>query len=174
MYLSKVKKKIFVSLYPVTALSVRMMPKLAFQIYDLDVFQNLVEVHNGWLLILEVWLAFSSKVLCALYHFEVVKKYASFIYSACITLLLHRLPKLLNQCYLNGPGNLDSLGSNKEIQPRFEDVSTGYEKKLNKIKGPGFTFSSLGRFISWLILKAGYGRVCNLVTTITWVQNVNL
>ena len=40
--------------------------------------------------------------------------------SGCISLLLSRLPKLLIQCsYSNGPGNLDNLGSNKEIQSQY-------------------------------------------------------
>ena len=35
--------------------------------------------------------------------------------SGCISLLLSRLPKLSGPCYLDGPGNLGSLGGNKEI-----------------------------------------------------------
>ena len=37
-------------------------------------------------------------------------------YLGCISLLMPKLPKLPNQCYLNGPGNLGDLGSNKEVQ----------------------------------------------------------
>ena len=35
----------------------------------------------------------------------------------CISLSLSRLPELLNQCYSNRPGNLENLGSDKELQP---------------------------------------------------------
>ena len=37
-----------------------------------------------------------------------------FAASSCIPLLLPRLPKLLSQCYSNGPGSIGNLGSSKD------------------------------------------------------------
>ena len=46
------------------------------------------------------------------------------------SLLLPRLPKLSSQCCSNGPGNLDNLGSSKELQPEFRKTGRSGVKLL--------------------------------------------
>ena len=51
----------------------------------------------------------------------------------CSSLLMHRLPKLPSQCYSNGPGNLGSQGSNKEIQPHINCIVLLEKMQLSDI-----------------------------------------
>ena len=65
--------------------------------------------------------------------------------SGCISLWLPRLPKLPNQCYSNsnGPDNLGSLSSRKEIQPDIINVVT---KMLSVLK------ETFGRYPIYLVI----------------------
>ena len=63
----------------------------------------------------------------------VIGMFTDIDYHSGISLLLPRVPKLTNQCYSHGPGNLGNMGSNKEIQSKVTTITEHMDNMLCQI-----------------------------------------